>query len=166
MSSSFCSSWVRHAQRRSGRGELQIFLLKLWKEGLLVKRLNGWPRSLMRVIWGFGRKRSTWLRWPFYLRSIFLLFISNWPTALPHERRRGCDTNRVCVVRCIHFPVFCYPGWQMGITSSSRTLYNSNVINQLHPKGSISPALIEVSCSTSSVLFPFFFLNFFFSSFR
>lgn len=124
--------------------------LKLWK-GVLSNLLTAVAYACNLGIWP---QRSTGFRWRFYLRSFLSLFISKWPTALPQERRRGCDT--------VHFPVFCCPGWQMGITSSPRPS-NGNVINQLHPRGSISPALIQVSCSTSSVLIPFSFkISFFF----
>lgn len=73
------------------------------------------------------------------------------------RRRRdggGCDTNRPCTIRCISL---CLPWMTDGIYQFAKgRSHKSNVINQLHPRGSISPALIEVSCSTSSV---FFFLS-------
>lgn len=125
--------------------------LKLWK-GVLSNLLTAVAYACNLGIWP---QRSTGFRWRFYLRSFLSFLISKWPTALPQERRRGCDTNK-SGCDTVHFPVFCCPGWQMGITSSPRPS-NGNVINQLHPRGSISPALIQVSCSTSSVLIPFSF---------
>lgn len=56
--------WVRHAQRRSGRGKARIFVVV--KKASFVKRLNGWSRSLMRVIWGFVRKDPPGLMWWFF----------------------------------------------------------------------------------------------------